>query len=315
MSKVFGIDISEFQAGINLKTAKKEGVKFAILRAGYTGSKNGVSKAVDSSFKTHYKNSKKQGIGVGAYWFSRATSYTKGREEAKFMYKNCLKGRKFDYPIAIDVEDPVYQSKASKTSVTNAIRGFCEYLEAKGYYVCIYANSYWFSTKMKLSKLTAYDKWVANWGKTNPKTPSHGLWQFGGSTNELRSPIIAGMTVDQDYAYKNYPKIIKAKGLNGYDKEETYEDKYTIGKYKTLVKLNVRRGAGVNYKQKKVKDLTSDGKKNATSKNPNAKAIYKKGTIFTALKIIEISPGIYWAKTPSGYVCLKGKKKVYCRKI
>jgi len=141
--KIFGIDISVYQKGISLSKAKNEGVKFAILRAGYTGYGNGVSKAKDTEFETHYKNAKNNGLGVGAYWFSRATTYENGKAEAKYMYENCLKGKQFEYPIYIDVEDGYYQSKAGKTAVTDAIKGFCEYLEAKGYYVGIYANSNW----------------------------------------------------------------------------------------------------------------------------------------------------------------------------
>ena len=301
-----------------MKTAKKEGVKFVMIRAGYTGSSNGVSKAVDSSYKTHYKNAKKEGLAVGAYWFSRATSYGKGRDEAKYMYQNCLKGKTFEYPIAIDVEDPVYQAKASKSAVTEAIKGFCEYLESKGYWVTIYANSNWLKNKMYLSKLKAYDKWVANWSKTNPSTPPHGMWQFGGSTNLIRSTKIAGMTVDQDYAYKDYPKLIKRKGLNGFKKTSNKiqkpKENYTKGEYITLTEMNVRSGPGVNYSQKLVKNLTKDGKKHATSKNKNAKAVYKKGTEFTALKMVK-NGNSYWAKTPSGYVCLRLGKEVYCKKV
>ena len=44
------------------------------------------------------------------------------------MYENCLKGKTFEYQIVIDVEDPVYQAKASKTVLTEAKKGFCEYL-------------------------------------------------------------------------------------------------------------------------------------------------------------------------------------------
>ena len=75
-------------------------------------------------------------------------------------------------------------------------------------------------SKFLESELKRYDKWLANWCKSNPKTPSHGMWQFGGSTNELRSTKIAGMTVDQDYAYKDYPKLIKKQYLNGFTKKE-----------------------------------------------------------------------------------------------
>lgn len=309
MSKTFGIDISEFQKGINLKTAKRQGVKFVMLRAGFTGSSDGVSKKIDSSYKKHYKNAKANSLGVGAYWFSRANSYQKGKSEAEYMYKNCLKGKTFEYPIAIDVEDPVYQVKSSKKQVTEAIRGFCEYLESKGYFVSIYANSNWFKNKIDTKKLSRYDKWVANWSKSNPKTPPHGMWQFGGSTNLIRSTKIAGMTVDQDYAYKNYPAIIKEKELNGYKKNNTYK----TGKYITLRDLRVRTGAGTKYKQKLVKELTKDGQKNATSKDKNAKAMYKKGTVFTALKIIKEGNN-YWAQTPSGYVCIKFGQEVYCKR-
>ena len=79
MDKVFGIDISYYQAGMDLAQAKSEGVKFAILRAGYTGYGNGVSKAKDTAFETHYKNAKSNGLGVGAYWYSRATTYENGK--------------------------------------------------------------------------------------------------------------------------------------------------------------------------------------------------------------------------------------------
>ena len=311
MNKIFGIDISEFQNKINLKKAKAEGVKFVMIRAGFTGSSNGISKAVDSCYEKHYKNAKKYGLEVGAYWFSRATSYEQGKNEAKFMYENCLKNKTFEYPIAIDVEDSVYQAKVSKKRVTDAIRGFCEYLKNKGYYPIIYANSYWFKNKVDLSKLKSYDKWVANWGKSNPVSPKHGIWQFGGSTNLIRSNKIAGLVVDQDYAYKDYPYIMKNKGLNGFKKNK---DKYTVGDYITLEPLKIRTGPGVNYRQKTVKELTVNGQSSTTSKGKNEKAVYKKGTVFTALKIVKKEDS-YWAKTPSGYVCLQLNNTKYCKKV
>lgn len=216
MDKLFGIDISTYQKGINLSQAKNEGVKFAILRAGFTGYGTGVSKNKDSQFETFYNQCKSLGIPVGAYWFSCATSYEKGRAEAEYMYNNCLKGKQFEYPIYIDVEDSHWQAKAGRNAVTQAIKGFCEYLEAKGYYVGIYANSNWFRNYMNTNELTRYDKWIANWGTAKPSTPEAGLWQFGGETNRIRSNKVAGYTVDQNYAYKDFPAIMKAKGLNGF---------------------------------------------------------------------------------------------------
>lgn len=221
MEKIFGLDVSAWQEGINLAQAKNEGVKFAIIRAGYTGSKDGVSKAKDNQFETHYKNAKSNGLGVGAYWFSRATSYEKGKAEAEYMYNNCLKGKQFEYPIYIDVEDSKYQKAASKKDVTNAIKGFCEYIESKGFYVGIYANVDWFTNKIDTSGLKAYDKWVAYWGTTRPSYPEGGMWQFGGESNKIRTNKVAGMVCDQNYAYKDYPTIMKNVGLNGFTKKTT----------------------------------------------------------------------------------------------
>ena len=224
MSKIFGIDVSQYQKGINLTTAKNEGVKFAILRAGYTGYGNGVSKAKDTEFETHYKNAKANGLGVGAYWFSCANTYDKGVSEANWMYENCLKGKKFEYPIYIDVEEDGggrhYLSGAGKAAITEGIKGFCETLEKKGYYVGVYASSSWFRTYIDASIPSKYDSWVANWGTTNPNTPPHGLWQFGGETNMIRTNKIAGYVCDQNYAYKDYPSIMKQYGLNGFTKEK-----------------------------------------------------------------------------------------------
>ena len=74
------------------------------------------------------------------------------------MYKNCLQGKKFAYPIAIDIEDPVYQKNASKAKITETAKGFCDYLAEKGYYTVIYASTSWFRNKMTLSELTKYGK-------------------------------------------------------------------------------------------------------------------------------------------------------------
>jgi surface antigen len=94
--------------------------------------------------------------------------------------------------------------------------------------------------------------------------------------------------------------------------EEKPKQKYTTGDYVTLCNMNVRSGAGTDKPIKKVKDLTTDGKKNATSTNPNANAVYKKGTIFTALEIIDNNGT--WARTPSGYICIQDSKDTYCKK-
>lgn len=85
--------------------------------------------------------------------------------------------------------------------------------------------------------------------------------------------------------------------------------------YHTLYNMYVRCGAGYGYGTKLYKDLTEDGKRNALDKYDNCYAIYKKGTVFTALEVITNNDGSVWAKTPSGYVVIKGASgTVYCEK-
>ena len=87
---------------------------------------------------------------------------------------------------------------------------------------------------------------------------------------------------------------------------------YTDGRYTLLYDMAVRTGPGTNYAQKKVKDLTPDGRKHATSKNADAKAVLKTGTKVDATVVKKSKE--YWLKIPSGYVCLEKGGKVYAKK-
>ncbi len=102
--------------------------------------------------------------------------------------------------------------------------------------------------------------------------------------------------------------------FNDKEFEASKQEEYTKGNYITLEAMNIRSGAGVNYPIKKVKDMSVNGRKHATSTDLNANAAYKKNTEFTAQEIIKNGNEV-WAKSPSGYICLKGASgKVYCKK-
>ena len=223
--KKFGVDLSQHNAGINFDTLKNEGVEFAILRGGYTGYGDGVSKAKDGQFENFYNQCKTKNIGVGVYWFTIANTYQKGVDEANWLYNNCLKGKQFDYPIYIDVEDDTggrgWLRNAGKEAITDGIVGFCETIEKLGYYVGIYANQDWFNNLINQDRVKNYDKWLATWSSNKPNNYlSERMWQFGGETNCVRSPYLAGQVVDQDYCYYDYPTVIKGAGLNGYQKSD-----------------------------------------------------------------------------------------------
>jgi hypothetical protein len=89
--------------------------------------------------------------------------------------------------------------------------------------------------------------------------------------------------------------------------------KFDAGSTYTLTAdLNVRTGAGTNYSIKKVKDLTTDGKKNCTSTNSSANAVLKSGTKVTALEVIYVGSDI-WLRIPSGYICVYYQGKKYAK--
>lgn len=207
-----GLDISSYQKGISFDIIKNN-VEFLILRAGFTGWGTGVNYNKDNCFEDFYNQAKARGIPVGAYWYSCANTYDKGKAEAEYMYNNCLKGKQFEYPIYLDVEEDRHQ-RVGKTAVTNAIKGFCEYLETKGYYVGIYANSNYFNNYIDTVSLSRYDKWLAVWSSNKPnfKYGDFGMWQNSSNGN------VGGYRVDTNVAYKDYPSIIKSNGLNGYSK-------------------------------------------------------------------------------------------------
>lgn len=208
--KKWGIDISSWQKGINLATAKNEGVQFAILRAGFSTTK-------DSQFETFYSQCKSLGIPVGAYLYSYATNVEQAKAEARALL-NHLKGKQFEYPICLDMEDKC-QKALSKDTNDAMIRAFGEIIEGAGYWFSVYTNVDFYNNYCHGKTLNAkYDWWMARWSSVAYTGYNCGMTQFGGETNYIRSHTVAGRTVDQDYAYYDYPALMKQHGLNGYSK-------------------------------------------------------------------------------------------------
>ena len=209
-----GIDISSYNAGISFTQIKKQ-FDFAILRGGYTGYGANRTKNKDSSFESYYKQAKSANIPVGCYWYSCANDYAGGAAEAKFLYENCLKNKKFEFPIYIDIEEVRWQL-GNKKGVTDAIIGFCETLEKLGYYCGVYSSTYWFNNHIDTGRLSKYTKWVADWRGTKPtfNFNGFGMWQYSEKGD------CGGKKVDLNVAYVDFPTIIKNGGFNGYKKTE-----------------------------------------------------------------------------------------------
>ncbi len=235
--KIKGIDISEWQGNLSLddfKKIKESGIEFVIIRCGYTTYGKSKLKYVDDYFENNYKLCKEIGLMVGTYYYSCATTIEESTSEAQFVL-DIIKGKQFEYPIIIDTEDnhnidnPNYasssQASIGKNKLTPIISNFCQILEKNNYYVAIYASTYWFRNNLILSDLNMYDKWIAQWSESVNFEENYGMWQYT-STGQIDG--ING-NLDFNYAYLDYPKIIKENKLNGFVQDSILDsEQYTL---------------------------------------------------------------------------------------
>ena len=204
-----GIDVSTWQGkNINWKQVKSDGVKFAIIRAGYIG-KGGTVR--DDTFDINYKNAKAAKVPLGVYWYSYATSQKGGEKEA-LACMSVIKGKKFEWPIYIDIEEKS-QFAAGKKAVSSVVRGWCETLKKHKYYCGIYSSASAYSTHFEDDVKKKYAIWVAHWGVKKPSfNGKWGVWQY----SEKGKVKGIGGNVDLDYGQIDYEPIIKKGHYNGY---------------------------------------------------------------------------------------------------
>lgn len=201
-----GIDISRWQGYPNFANVKND-VDYVIIQAGY----GKYSSQKDSSWDYNIVNCKKNNIPVGVYWYSYARSVADAHAEAKACLE-VIRGYRFEYPIYYDLEENL--GAMGMTLVSNIADAFCSDLEAAGYFAGIYisrspAQSYLTDTVKK-----KYALWLAEYAPQLNYSGPVGIWQYS-STGRVSG--ISG-NVDMNYAYEDYPTLIKNAGLNGYPK-------------------------------------------------------------------------------------------------
>lgn len=178
------VDVSAYQDSINWTKAKADGVKGAIIRCGYRGYETGKLQT-DSMFLNHIKGANKAGVPVGIYFFTEAKTEKEGREEADYAIKLWqTAGVPLSFPIAVDSEaaggNKDRCKNLTKAQRTNAIKGFCEQIKAKGYKPMIYASTSWLNNKLDMSKLP-YDVWVAQYASKCEYKGKYIMWQYSSS--------------------------------------------------------------------------------------------------------------------------------------
>lgn len=175
-----GIDVSRYQGNIDWGLVREDGIEFAFLRAGYRAYGTGAIKE-DDSFKNNATGALANGLHVGAYFFSQAITKEEAEEEADFMI-NSLKPFKIDYPVVIDIEeivnDTYRQQELSQEQLTDIVIAFCDKIKSAGYTPMIYANIKGFTSLVDISRLTAYEKWYAEYNPTPYIPYDISIWQY-----------------------------------------------------------------------------------------------------------------------------------------
>lgn len=247
-----GIDVSKWQGKIDWGKVKEAGIEFAIIREGY-GKEN--PSQIDKRFEENYKGAKAAGIPVGVYHYSYADSVEDAKKEAQFCLKN-IKGKQLEYPVVFDIEDKE-QLKLNNRQRTDICKAFCEEIENAGYYAMIYCNLNWWNNYLNKNELSQFDLWLAQWNVAKPSVDC-GIWQ------KLEKGKIDGISgnVDLNESFKDYPKIMKSKELNGF-KATSQNSKYityTVKKGDTLWDIaKTYLGSGAKWTQiKSLNGLSSD---------------------------------------------------------
>lgn len=223
-----GIDVSEFQGNIDWKAVADSGIDFAMIRVGYRGMKNGEIKE-DACAKYNLQEASKNGLKIGAYFFSTAVTEEEAKEEAEWT-KNLLSGYPVTYPVAYNCEG--FQNPSSRQfelSVeerTKLADAFLESIEEGSYTGMFYAaknelddNNLWNADDLSLN----YRIWVAQYSdQTWPEktksdyTGDHVMWQY---TNQGKLDGIKG-AVDFNVAYFGYSQSQQAVDENGAEQVE-----------------------------------------------------------------------------------------------
>lgn len=225
--EIKGIDVSHWQGKIDWAKVAQDGVRFAILKIGGSD----ANRYRDKSFEYNFNGAKANGIKVGGYYFNGAgcTSTNAGIADAQHCL-SLISGKAFDYPVYSDLEAPTRQTRQGNT---DAVIAFCQTIANAGYKTGIYASDIsGFKDRLDITRLNAYDKWVARYGSTPKYVTNYQLWQY------TSSGAVKGINgrVDMDISYFDYaPTPVEPSYFYmGVDFSPVFDPDYYANKYPDL---------------------------------------------------------------------------------
>lgn len=216
-----GIDVARYQGTIDWAQAAASGIDFAMVRVGYRA--DGTREiCADTNAKYNMQEAQKNGIKLGAYFFSTAVTVEEAVEEADWV-ADYIAGYQITYPVAYDCEG-FERPDSAQYGLTNAQRtdiaiAFLQELYNRGYTPMFYASMGELSGSAKWDTERiegSYRIWVSQYpAAPYPETEKssyggvHAMWQY---TNR---GTVAGISrpVDVNVAYFGYEGTAEAHTL------------------------------------------------------------------------------------------------------
>ena len=228
-----GIDISHHNykmdsegnyISLDWDAIKAAGVSYVIIRIG------DASIGIDPTFEKSYKEARAAGLGVGFYFYTRAMSVEEIALEANLVV-SALRGKQFEYPVYLDLEDETQKSIDSAVLNEMCIE-FFTILQRAGYYTGLYVNNEWLHNVIDTeTALSRFEIWYARYPTTTDgeepawdvdQNGQHlGMWQY---TDSGTIEGIDDMVFDFSFSYKDYPALITDGGFNGYESDVVFQD-------------------------------------------------------------------------------------------
>lgn len=198
------LDVSKWQGSIDWDKVKASSlVSGVMLRV--LGSKGGKP-YIDPFFARNYAECTRLGLPVGGYYYTCAVTQRQTEEELAAL-KTALRGKTFQLPLAIDVEDPRLRSLAP-AKLSALVARAADRIETWNLYAMVYTYTNFADTALAAQPLAPYDLWLADYRGKRPAR-RHGMWQY---TAKGTIPGVSSL-VDLSHAYKDYAAIIQRAGL------------------------------------------------------------------------------------------------------
>lgn len=214
MKIVCGVDVSKWDGNINWKKARADGIRFAIIRIGYSSLSSG-NHHKDPWYESNIRRAKAAGVKVGVYYFSQAATTAEAESEADYTLK-LLGNTKLDFPVVFDSEDMpgghLRCSSLSRTEYTAIVRAYCDRIQAAGRTPMVYSNLNGWTNYFHNDQLTSrYSVWFARYNTHTGYSGPYDIWQYSSSGHVEGIPG----SCDVDFYYCPADRADEFSGTDG----------------------------------------------------------------------------------------------------